>query len=84
MARRRSLQPFQWSTPMATMNQGDDMRDPRNQPDGSHDQDKHGRKQDTGSNAPNRKAAHHDGERGAPGGPAHGGGSGSDRSGSLG
>lgn len=62
----------------------DDRNDPRNQPRGSHDQDKHGRKQDTGSNAPNRKAAHHDGERHAPGGPAHGGGSGSDRSGSLG
>ena len=25
-------------------------RDPRNQPDGSHDQDKHGRKQNSGSN----------------------------------
>ena len=25
-------------------------RDPRNQPDGSHDQDRHGRKQNAGSN----------------------------------
>ena len=29
---------------------GSKMRDPRNQPDGSHDQDKHGRKQNAGSN----------------------------------
>jgi len=68
---------------MATMNQGDDMRDPRNQPDGRNDQDRHGRKQNTGDNAPHRKATSHD-ERDAPGGPAHGGGSGRDRSGSLG
>lgn len=68
---------------MATMNQGDDMRDPRNQPDGRNDQDRHGRKQNAGTNAPNRKAAHHD-QRDAPGGAAHGGGSGRDRSGSLG
>jgi hypothetical protein len=58
-------------------NQGDDMRDPRNQPDGANDQDKHGRKQNTGSNQP-RRAAGND-ARQAPGGPAHGGGSGSDR-----
>ena len=68
---------------MATMNQGDDLRDPRNQPDGSRDQDKHGRKRNTGANAPNRKAASSD-QREAPGGPAHGGGSGRDRSGSMG
>ena len=64
---------------MAQMNQGDDMRDPRNQPDGANDQDKHGRKQNTGSNQP-RHAAGSD-ARQAPGGPAHGGGSGKDRSG---
>ena len=64
---------------MARMNQGDDMRDPRNQPDGANDQDRHGRKQNTGSNASHRKAAHHD-ERDAPGSAAHGGG-GRDRSG---
>ncbi|MGN6512415.1 MAG: hypothetical protein ACTHKZ_02415 [Lysobacteraceae bacterium] len=69
---------------MATMNQGDDMRDPRNQPDGRHDQDRHGRKQDTGRNAPDRKAADRDGTRDVPGGPAHGGGSGGDRAGRLG
>ena len=69
---------------MAPMNQGDDMRDPRNQADGRNDQDRHGRKQNTGTNAPNRKAAHHDGQRDVPGGPAHGGGSGRDRSGSVG
>jgi len=60
-------------------NQGDDMRDPRNQPDGANDQDKHGRKQNTGSNQP-RRAAGND-ARQVPGGPAHGGGSGSDRAG---
>jgi len=61
----------------------DNMRDPRNQGEGSHDQDKHGRKQNTGSNAPNRHAGNNDGRQ-APGGPAHGGGSGKDRSGSRG
>jgi len=65
---------------MATMNQGDDMRDPRNQPDGARDQDKHGRKQNTGSNEPTKRAAGSD-ARAVPGGPAHGGGSGRDRSG---
>ncbi|NUS38636.1 MAG: hypothetical protein HOQ02_06385 [Lysobacter sp.] len=69
---------------MMATNQGDDMRDPRNQPAGSHDQDKHGRKQNRGSDAPGRKDALHDGGRETPGGPAHGGGSGRDRSGSLG
>lgn len=64
---------------MTRMNQGDDMRDPRNQRDGAHDQDKHGRKQNSDSNQP-RRAAGSD-ARSAPGGPAHGGGSGSDRSG---
>jgi hypothetical protein len=64
---------------MAQMNQGDDMRDPRNQRDGANDQDKHGRKQDTGSNRP-RSAAGNDARK-APGGPAHGGGSGRDRAG---
>ncbi|HSR64795.1 MAG TPA: hypothetical protein VLM17_04215, partial [Xanthomonadaceae bacterium] len=65
---------------MANIDHGDDVRDPRNQPDGSHDQDTHGRKQNTGGNASSRKAAHHDGGREAPGGAAHGGGSGRDRS----
>ena len=84
MGRMRTfLQPFQWSTLMAT-NQGDDMRDPRNQPDGRHDQDRHGRKQNTGSNAPNRKAEHQAGARDVPGGPPRGGGSGRDRSGTPG
>jgi hypothetical protein len=64
---------------MAKMNQGDDMRDPRNQRDGANDQDKHGRKQNTGTNQP-RSASGND-ARQAPGGPAHGGGSGSDRAG---
>jgi hypothetical protein len=64
---------------MTQMNRGDDMRDPRNQRDGANDQDKHGRKQNTGSNQP-RRAAGND-AREAPGGPAHGGGSGSDRAG---
>jgi len=64
---------------MTQMNQGDDMRNPRNQRDGANDQDKHGRKQNTGSNQP-RRAAGND-AREAPGGPAHGGGSGSDRAG---
>jgi hypothetical protein len=32
------------------MSPRDNMRDPRNQPDGANDQDKHGRKQNTGSN----------------------------------
>jgi hypothetical protein len=64
---------------MTQMNQGDDMRDPRNQRDGADDQDKHGRKQDTGSNQP-RRAAGNDARK-APGGPAHGGGSGRDRAG---
>jgi hypothetical protein len=64
---------------MTQMNQGDDMRDPRNQRDGANDQDKHGRKQNTGSNQP-RRAAGND-AREASGGPAHGGGSGSDRAG---
>jgi len=64
---------------MARMNQGDDMRDPRNQRDGAQDQDKHGRKQNTGSNQP-RSTAGND-ARQAPGGPAHGGGSGRDRDG---
>ena len=64
---------------MAQKSQGDDMRDPRNQRDGADDQDKHGRKQNTGSNQP-RAAAGNDARR-APGGPAHGGGSGSDRAG---
>jgi hypothetical protein len=63
---------------MAKMNQGDDMRDPRNQRDGANDQDRHGRKQNTGSNQPAREAGTD--ARKAPGGPAHGGGSGSDRS----
>jgi hypothetical protein len=65
---------------MARMNQGDDMRDPRNQRDGAHDQDKHGRKQNTGTNTP-RSASGND-AREAPGGPARGGGSGSDLAGS--
>jgi len=64
---------------MAQKSQGDDMRDPRNQRDGADDQDKHGRKQDTGSNQP-RRAAGNDARK-APGGPAHGGGSGRDRAG---
>lgn len=64
---------------MTQTNHGDDMRDPRNQRDGANDQDKHGRKQNTGSNQP-RRAAGND-AREAPGGPAHGGGSGSDRAG---
>ena len=64
---------------MTPMNQGDGIRDQRNQRDGAHDQDKHGRKQNTGSNQP-RDAAGND-ARQAPGGPAHGGGSGSDRAG---
>ena len=64
---------------MAQASQGDDMRDPRNQRDGADDQDKHGRKQDTGSNQP-RRAAGNDARK-APGGPAHGGGSGRDRAG---
>lgn len=64
---------------MTRMNQGDDMRDPRNQRDGARDQDKHGRKQNTGSNQP-RRAAGND-ARHAPGGAAHGGGSGRDRAG---
>jgi hypothetical protein len=66
---------------MAKMNQGDDMRDPRNQRDGASDQDKHGRKQNTATNAAMRRAAGTE-ARGQPGGPAHGGGSGKDRSGS--
>jgi hypothetical protein len=57
----------------------DNMRDPRNQRDGANDQDKHGRKQNTGTNQP-RSAAGAD-ARNAPGGPAHGGGSGGDRAG---
>ena len=61
------------------MNQGDDMRDPRNQPDGARDQDRHGRKQNTGTNASTRQAAGRD-ARDTQGGPAHGGGSGRDRS----
>jgi hypothetical protein len=64
---------------MATLNQGDDMRDPRNQRDGANDQDKHGRKQNTGSNQPERQAGTE--ARKVPGGPAHGGGSGGHRSG---
>lgn len=66
------------------MNQGDDMRDPRNQPDGRNDQDRHGRKQNTGRPTPDGKTAQPAPERDVPGGPAHGGGSGRDRSGSLG
>jgi hypothetical protein len=65
---------------MTRMNQGDDMRDPRNQRDGTQDQDKHGRKQNTGSNQP-RQAAGSDPRR-IPGGPAHGGGR--DRAGRVG
>ena len=65
---------------MARMNQGDDMRDPRKQRDGANDQDKHGRKQNTGTNTP-RSASGND-AREARGGPARGGGSGSDRAGS--
>ena len=34
----------------------DRMRDPRNQPDGSRDQDRHGRKQNSGSNQDTRRA----------------------------
>lgn len=34
----------------------DTMPDPRNQPDGSHDQDKHGRKQNSGSNERTHRA----------------------------
>jgi hypothetical protein len=65
---------------MARMNQGDDMRDPRNQRDGANDQDKHGRKQNTGTNEPAKRAAGSQ-ARDVPGGRAHGGGSGGDRSG---
>jgi hypothetical protein len=68
------------STTMARSPQ-DKMRDPRNQPDGSHDQDRHGRKQNTGS--PANRAEGHD-ARTAAGGAAHGGGSGRDRSGNPG
>lgn len=35
---------------MAHPDPHDKMRDPRNQPDGSRDQDRHGRKQNSGSN----------------------------------
>ena len=34
---------------------GGRMPDPRNQPDGSHDQDKHGRKQNSASNQDTRR-----------------------------
>lgn len=37
------------------MSPRDPMRDPRNQPDGSHDQDRHGRKQNRGSNQDTRR-----------------------------
>jgi hypothetical protein len=61
------------------MNQGDDMRDPRNQRDGANDQDRHGRKQNTGSNQPRSAAGN--AVRDVPGGAPHGGGSGRDRAG---
>ena len=35
---------------MANRDPHDRMRDPRNQPDGRHDQDRHGRKQNSASN----------------------------------
>ena len=38
------------------MSPRDNMPDPRNQPDGSRDQDKHGRKQNSGSNQDTRRA----------------------------
>jgi hypothetical protein len=41
---------------MANPDPHDRMRDPRNQPDGSRDQDKHGRKQNSGSNQDARRA----------------------------
>jgi hypothetical protein len=37
------------------MSPRDNMPDPRNQPDGSRDQDKHGRKQNSGSNQETRR-----------------------------
>ena len=40
---------------MANRNPQDRMPDPRNQPDGSHDQDKHGRKQNSASNQSTRR-----------------------------
>ena len=48
------------------------------------DQDRHGRKQNTGRPTPDGKTAQPAPGRDVPGGPAHGGGSGRDRSGSLG
>jgi len=41
---------------MANPDPHDRMRDPRNQPDGSRDQDKHGRKQNSGSNQDTKRA----------------------------
>ena len=38
------------------MSPRDNMPDPRNQPDGRHDQDKHGRKQNSGSNQRTHRA----------------------------
>ena len=40
---------------MANRDPHDRMRDPRNQPDGSYDQDKHGRKQNSASNQSTRR-----------------------------
>lgn len=40
---------------MANRDPHDRMRDPRNQPDGSHDQDKQGRKQNSASNQDTRR-----------------------------
>lgn len=33
------------------------VRDPRNQPDGARDEDRHGRKKNTGTNQPTRREA---------------------------
>lgn len=33
------------------------LRDPRNQPDRAHDEDRHGRKKNTGTNQPTRREA---------------------------
>jgi hypothetical protein len=41
---------------MANPDPHDRMRDPRNQPDGSRDQDRHGRKQNSGSNQDTKRA----------------------------
>lgn len=68
MSRHRMLQPFQWSSPMATIGQGDERRG--HPPGGSHDQDPHGRRQvPTHREAAPSKGTHHAGGRDRAGNP---------------